>query len=251
MKIPLPEKFKSKIKKILKIDDYLIEENYKDMDENFFCLYHKCVNYTMTGIESLFSLYQIVNYVLKNNVPGDFVECGVWKGGCSMVMGYMLEENKINDRRIYMYDTFEGMTEAGENDIDLNGNFAKMLMEKSKKTDIKNTIWCYSPIEEVKSNLSKTNYELLEFIKGRVEDTIPGKVPEKISILRLDTDFYESTYHELKYLYPLLQKGGILLIDDYGHWKGARKVVDKYFSEMNINPLLNRINYSLRVFIKQ
>lgn len=109
----------------------------------------------------------------------------------------------------------------------------------------------YSPFEEVKSNLSKTNFDSLIFVKGLIEDTIPEIMPDKISILRLDTDFYESTYHELINLFPLLQKGGVLIIDDYGHWKGAKKAVDKYFSEINIYPLLNRINYSQRVFIKQ
>ncbi len=87
-------------------------------------------------------------------------------------------------------------------------------------------------------------------IKGKVEETIPHDIPEKISILRLDTDWYESTYHELVHLYPRLVKGGVLIIDDYGHWQGARKAVDQYFQENNIPVLLNWIDYTGRVAVK-
>jgi hypothetical protein len=85
---------------------------------------------------------------------------------------------------------------------------------------------------------------------GKVEDTIPADIPEKIALLRLDTDWYESTKHELIHLFPRLQKGGVLIIDDYGFWKGARKAVDEYFAENNIQILLNRIDDTGRMAIK-
>jgi hypothetical protein len=104
----------------------------------------------------------------------------------------------------------------------------------------------------VKLNIESTNYpkNLVHFVKGKVEDTIPQTMPEKIAILRLDTDWYESTYHELKHLFPKLVKGGIIIIDDYGHWKGAREAVDQYFTENGIHILLNRIDYTGRIGIK-
>ncbi|MFX1257024.1 MAG: TylF/MycF/NovP-related O-methyltransferase [Promethearchaeota archaeon] len=92
--------------------------------------------------------------------------------------------------------------------------------------------------------------ESVVYIKGKVENTIPNMIPEKISLLRLDTDWYNSTYHELKHLYPILSQKGIIIIDDYGHWKGARKATDNYFKENNVQILLNRIDYKGRLGIK-
>ncbi len=113
-------------------------------------------------------------------------------------------------------------------------------------------VWAYSALEEVKHNLLSTGYpaERISFIKGKVEETIPLNAPPQIALLRLDTDWYESTYHELVHLFPRLSSGGILIIDDYGHWKGARKAVDKYFSENKLDLLLHRIDYSGRICVK-
>jgi len=91
----------------------------------------------------------------------------------------------------------------------------------------------------------------LIFIQGKVEDTLPKITPEKISLLRLDTDWYESTYQELLHLFPKLSKGGTIIIDDYGHWKGAREAVDDYFKEKGIKILLNRIDEIGVIGIKQ
>ena len=86
-------------------------------------------------------------------------------------------------------------------------------------------------------------------IEGKVEETIPGQAPGAISLLRLDTDWYESTAHELKYMYPALSAGGVLIIDDYGHWRGSREATDEYFSSHS-RVLLNRLDYSGRIAIK-
>ena len=88
------------------------------------------------------------------------------------------------------------------------------------------------------------------YIKGKVEETIPEIIPGKISLLRLDTDWYESTLHNLNHLFPLLSKGGILILDDYGHWQGARKAVDEYLEKNNVKILLNRIDYTGRIAVK-
>jgi hypothetical protein len=154
-------------------------------------------------------------------------------------------------RKIFLYDTFAGMTEPTKKDV----NFCNQPAIEEYQTSLKQTHndWCFSPIEEVKKNLVSTGYpeSNLIFVKGKIEDTIPQTVPEKIAILRLDTDWYESTYHELCHLYPLLSRGGILILDDYGHWKGAKEATDKYFSETKQKIFLSRVDYSCRIGIKQ
>jgi hypothetical protein len=90
----------------------------------------------------------------------------------------------------------------------------------------------------------------MHFVKGKVEDTIPASTPDRIAILRLDTDWYASTRHELEHLYPLLAPGGVLIIDDYGHWEGCRQAVDEYFASRNLQVLLNRVDYTGRIAVK-
>ncbi|MDD3772987.1 MAG: macrocin O-methyltransferase [Weeksellaceae bacterium] len=205
----------------------------------------------MTSIERAFALFEACKYVIKNNIEGDFVECGAWKGGSAMIMAYVLLLLNEHDRQIFLYDTFEGMSEPGVQDIDVNGISAKELLQKDdSKTG---HVWARSPEDEVRSNLYSTGYnkENIHFIKGKVEYKIPEFSPKQISLLRLDTDWYESTKHELVHLYPLLSQSGILIIDDYGHWAGARKAVDEYFTGINEKVFLNRIDYTGRLIIKQ
>lgn len=219
-------------------------------DREFMRVYEMVKPFTMTSLERIFSLYTSVQYVLRNDIPGSFVECGVWKGGSSMAIALCLIMNGRTDRDIYMYDTFEGMPEPSAKDVDIFENKAGDLLNRSKKEV--DPIWCYSSLDEVKNNMAKTNYpqDKIHYVQGKVEETIPGVIPRSISLLRLDTDWYESTRHELYHLFPLLQKKGVLIIDDYGHWQGARKAVDEYFMENNIPILLNRIDYTGRIAIK-
>lgn len=223
---------------------------YPDLDEEFMELKKKCMKHTMTSVESLFYTYNATKYVIENNIPGDFVECGVWKGGNTMMVALTLMEFKERGRNIYLYDTFEGMSEPTNKDISYKDENANIVWAQSQKDN--HTDWCYSPIDEVKNNLYSTGYpkEKLFFIKGKVEDTIPETVPEKISVLRLDTDWYKSTYHELFHLYPLLTKNGFLIIDDYGYWQGAREAVNEYVKENNIKIFMNRLDDSARAGIK-
>lgn len=222
--------------------------NLSDIEQdNFFLEINKKVkDYTLVPVERCYSLYQTVNYIIKNNIEGDLVECGVWKGGSSMLMAYTLLEAGISNRKIYLYDTFEGMTKPGE----MDGQEEKDQWDRGKVTDTLNNM-CYSPIEEVKANMNKTGYpvENIVLVKGKVEETVPGTIPSKISLLRLDTDWYESTKHELIHLYPLLEKHGVLIVDDYGAWQGARKATDEYFTSIP-NTFLGRIDYTGRIVIK-
>ena len=217
-----------------------------EQDKKFLVLYKKVKDYTLVPVERCFVLYQTVQYIIKNNIEGDFVECGVWKGGSSMLMAYTLQDAGISNRKIYLYDTFEGMTKPGE----MDGPEEKDQWEQGKVTDTLNNM-CYSPIEEAKANMDKTGYpaENIIIVKGRVEDTIPRTISSKISLLRLDTDWYESTKHELVHLFPLLEKNGVLIVDDYGAWQGARKATDEYFNKIP-NTFLGRVDYTGRIVIK-
>jgi O-methyltransferase len=220
-------------------------------DVTFMGLFSQCRAYTMTSVERMYSLYLSLNYVIDNNVGGDFVECGVWKGGSSMLISLFLKQKGITDRKIYLYDTFEGMSEPSEMDKTSNGELASVLLKDQEKEN-EESIWCYSSIEEVKNNLHLTGYPLenIIFVKGKVEDTLAGNLPGKLAILRLDTDWYESTKIELELLYPLLNLNGIMIIDDFGFWEGAKRAVIEYFDKIGKTPLLHRIDFTGRLIIK-
>lgn len=236
-----------------KIGEFLVRKKQsafpKDMDIHFREIYEKSKDYSMVSMDGLYSIFEAIKYVSNAKIQGDVVECGVWRGGSMMVAAFTLNYLKEKERFIYLYDTFEGMPEPGEVDRKLRTNeFAKQTwIEKQGQGG-----WAKSSLEEVKKNLYSIEEfpkEKLIFVEGKVEDTIPQIVPEKISVLRLDTDWYSSTYHELKHLYPLLSVGGVVIIDDYGSWSGSRDATDKYFEENNINLYLHRIG-TTRIGVK-
>jgi hypothetical protein len=214
-------------------------------------IYDAVKPYTMTSPERVNALINAVHYIVANKIDGAMVECGVWKGGSTMAMMLTLKKLRDENRDFYLYDTFSGMSAPSDADVSFRGDKAHEKFSKVKISEDASD-WCLSPWEEVKQNVFSTGYQKdkIHFIKGKVEDTIPENMPPKISLLRLDTDWYESTKHELTYLFPLLQLNGVLFIDDYGHWEGARKAVDEYISDKNICILLNRIDYTGRIGIK-
>lgn len=221
-----------------------------DFDETTRQLIRSVWPYTMTSPERLFSLRRSVEYVVKCEIPGAIVECGVWRGGSMMMVARTLLELGVRDRHLYLFDTFEGMSEPTTVDKEYSGKSAKDLLERSDKQSSR--VWAYSTLEEVRRAMQDTGYDERNtfFIKGKVEETLPGQAPQNIAILRLDTDWYESTYHELVHLYPRLVPGGVLILDDYGHWEGARRAVDEYISSQNLRLLLNRIDYTGRICVK-
>lgn len=209
--------------------------------------------YTMTSQERLVTLSRAVEYIIKQNVKGDIVECGVWRGGSMMLLAYKLVQLGCQDKNLFLIDTFEGMTEPTNSDIDHEGvDSIKLLESESDNKYSGSNVWCYSSINEVKENLSKTKYNpsKIHYLKGKVEETLPDDNIKEICLLRLDTDWYESTKHELETLYNKLVVGGVLIIDDYGHWLGAKKAVDEFFKKRKINMFLNRIDYTGRLGIK-
>ncbi len=221
-------------------------------NESFMQIYNQCKPYTMTSPERMYSLYLSMNYIIDNRLEGDLAECGVWRGGSSMMMALMLKQKGITDKKIYLYDTYEGMSAPTEFDTTARGVKASTVMTGTSRSKSADSIWCYSPLDEVKGNLYSTGYpkENLFFVQGKVEDTLPDIKPGKLCMLRLDTDFYESTKIELEQLYPLLIEKGILIIDDFGHWDGVKKAVREYFEAHDHHPLLQRIDYTARMMIK-
>jgi O-methyltransferase len=207
--------------------------------------------YTMTSPERILALIQAVSYVVRYHIPGDIVECGVWRGGSIMAAALTLMRLNQSNKDFYLFDTFAGTVKPGPLDVAFDGAQATEEFERQRITDDSSN-WSNASLEEVKAAVFSTGYnqERFHFITGRVEDTIPSQAPASISILRLDTDWYKSTRHELTHLFPRLSRGAVLIIDDYGHYQGARQACDEYFSEQNICLLLNRIDYTGRIAVK-
>jgi|SRR5579864_561953 len=228
-----------------------LAQRFPDLDPAFPPLYEACRDATMTSVERLYALYKAVEYVVRADIPGDFVECGVWRGGSVMMMALALQAFGGVGRRLHCFDTFEGMPLPSERDIRHDtGEPAVDLL--AQNPDRESGFWARAPLEEVQRNLARTGYpaDLILYCRGRVEDTLPASAPETVALLRLDTDWYHSTKHELLCLYPRVAAGGVLIIDDYGFFRGARQATDEYFAESGAPMLLNRIDNTGRIGVK-
>lgn len=220
--------------------------------ESFAAIWRQVRPYTMTSINRGFALYNAVHHVLDAGIPGDFVECGVWRGGSAMIIALALLERGVTNRRIMLFDTFEGMTDPVEDDRDLHGVPADRQLEEA---DDDSLMKARCDLDTVRANMLSTGYvrENIAYIKGDVTKTLPTDRIRKIALLRLDTDFYESTRAELDHLYPLVSPGGVIVVDDYGHWQGARKAVDEFLDEERAAGrahFLAPLDYTGRLFVK-
>lgn len=195
--------------------------------------------FSMTSRERIYELYESLEYIRLSNLEGDIVECGVWKGGNILGIIEYLSFYNIETKTVWLYDTFNGMTEPEDIDMDLNQRQASSIMHLPH-------VLAYSSLDEVKQNLSRSkfNKNSIKYIIGDVSETlkIPENIPKSISLLRLDTDWYKSTKDELYYLYPNLARNGVLIVDDYGHWRGSKTACDEYFLNKNIK--MSQIDYT-------
>ena len=207
--------------------------------------------FTMTSPERLHALIEAVRYVIRSGIPGSIVECGVWKGGSMMAAALALCELGQIQRQLYLFDTFEGMPRPSAIDTNYQGECATEIFE-ALKTGTDSSEYCRAQLDDVRSAVTSTGYpsEKIHLVKGKVEMTIPAAAPESIALLRLDTDWHESTSHELTHLFPRLSPGGVLIIDDYGHWDGCRRAVDEYFELNSAKLFLARIDYTGRIGVK-
>lgn len=220
------------------------------VEPGFRAVHDACAPFTMGTVERLYALYQAIRYLEERAIPGDFVECGVWRGGSAMACAHTLRQLGSTHRRLHLYDTFAGMSEPGARDVDFRGRDARPTWEASRDGD--GSDWCRAGLEDVRRNMQSTGYpaDAVRLVAGKVEETLPAEAPARIALLRLDTDWYESTYHELVHLYPRLAPGGVLIVDDYGYWKGAREATDQYFREAGVRMLLTRLDHTARMGIK-
>jgi hypothetical protein len=230
------------------------EHELRELSDADRLIVERSLPFTMTGVPRLQSVIDAVRYCVRRQVPGAFAECGVWLGGSVLAMILTLQELGATDRDIHLYDTFEGMTAPTGADT---SPLHPPALETWKEMDGRPYRELFDPEvfneEAVRKTVLSTGYprERLHFVRGAVEETLPGGAPERLALLRLDTDWYESTRHELEHLYPRLSEGGVLIIDDYGHWEGARRAVDEYFAGGSTAPLLlNRIDYTGRIAVK-
>jgi hypothetical protein len=213
-------------------------------------------NLTRVSRERLFATLMSCKYVLQNNLDGDFVECGVWRGGNSIIAAGIFKMYN-SCKKVYLYDTFQGMTAPTEVDTRLgeDGSAAKEALDtteldKNKKWTM--NIWCYASIDDVKANFSTLDLlsENVVFVQGDILKTLDTTIPDKISVLRLDTDWYESTKKEMDVLYERIVRNGVLMVDDYGYWAGSKKAVDEYFEKNPPRPFLQYIDNTGRLGIK-
>ena len=224
-----------------------------DLEPEFLELYELCREQTMTTIERMYALYAATRYVVDNKVPGDFVECGVWRGGSVTMIALTLLRLGCTDRTLWLYDTFDGMTPPSDDDVqEMSGRLASEILAEHEKS-VDDPFWGLAPRSIVEENLSRAGYptDRIRLVEGNVLTTIPSEAPAQIALLRLDTDWYASTRHELEHLYPSIVRGGVLIVDDYGYWRGARKATDEYFAALPERPLLHRIDYTGRICVKQ
>lgn len=225
--------------------------NGADMDAAFAEIYERCRLFSMTSRERLYAVYKAVEYVQAARIEGAFVECGVWRGGSMMVAAEALRLFGGPSRDVHLFDTYEGLPQPDEADADIWGNDSRGWWAE-KKTSERSSDWARSHIDEVRANMASTGYppERIRYVKGMVEDTLPAEAPDRIAFLRLDTDWYSSTRHEMEHLFPRLVPNGIIIIDDYGHFRGARKAVDEYLAAHRIPLMLTRIDYTGRIAVK-
>ena len=211
-----------------------------DVEDNLFWeLHRKCAPYSLLTPEKFYDLYCAMTYICLRSLPGDVVECGVWKGGAVMLAAEILRYHAREDVDIYLYDTFEGFVERSEVDVTAVGG---REIGRARHANF---------MTEVRANIAKTGYPLsrVHFIAGDVRQTVKRGGHKEIALLRLDTDTYASTLHELVSLYDHVVSGGVLIIDDYGYSRGCRAATDEFFADRP-KLLFNRPNSGARSAIK-
>ncbi|MBX9951402.1 MAG: TylF/MycF family methyltransferase [Candidatus Obscuribacterales bacterium] len=195
---------------------------------------------TMLPMARMRNLRHCVVDTIKNNVPGDLIETGVWRGGATIYMRAILKAYNITDKTVWVADSFEGLPEP---DSELNP-----IEYKAFKGPVMTKVYKHFAVglDEVKRNFAA--YDLLDeqvqFLKGWFKDTLPDAPIKSLSVLRLDGDFYESTIDSLNNLYPKLSRGGYLIIDDYGEesWTECKRAVEEYRAKHGIKDELIRVD---------
>ncbi len=198
--------------------------------------------HTMTTKERIANIEVATRHLVRHGIAGAIVECGVGAGGSMMAVALTLLDLAASDRDMWLYDTYEGMPPPTQADVSILGKPATRKYERKMRTG--DGAWHRYALDLVQANLAATGYpaDRLHFVKGLVQDTLPGNTIGPIAMLRLDTNLYESTCAEMEHLFPLLVPGGVFIVDDYNKWLGQRRAVDEYFERHGVRMLLNRID---------
>ncbi|MFI6042566.1 TylF/MycF/NovP-related O-methyltransferase [Nocardia sp. NPDC051321] len=224
----------------------------RQLDPEFVRLYESVQHATQTSVAMSYALRIATKYIVDSAIPGDVVECGVWRGGSAAIATATLREHGDLARTIWLYDTFNWTwdTPTDEDQLQLPSGDMKLTDLLASVTDSVQDEG--SDQASVTETVCGTGYprERIRCVEGLVQNTIPDDAPDRIALLRLDTDLYDSTRHELEHLYPRLSVGGVLIVDDYGKYSGATKAVDEYFAKLNEPVLLNRIDTQGRICVK-
>lgn len=200
-------------------------------------LYNVVRPYTMSSNARLRALHYAVRHVVKNNIAGDVVECGTASGGSAALMGLALKQTG-SGRTLWVFDTFEGLPPPTHDDpdFDVAKNFTGTC--RGELSDVENLFRQLSILERAR------------LVKGLFQETLPTCDVGNIAVLHLDGDWYDSVKTCLDNLYDKVSPGGVIQIDDYGHWAGARKAVDQFLLRRRIAADLRYIDYTGRQFIK-
>lgn len=235
-----PEPYRTVYEIYPNIEEQRRHSRFPDIkDKYFWSTFDKCKAYSMIGVDAFYNLYRSVEYLAHNSIPGDFVECGVFLGGAVLAMSEFAHHFGLHGRRFLLYDTFTGFASNTVAETDYRGERVDFYPHPN----------C---METVRSVLAQSHYPKEQFVlvPGMVEETLAQTKPAEICLLRLDTDYYESTRVELAELYPRLVSGGVLIIDDYGCFQGSRRATDEFLQAQKLRPLLSRVNTSVRAAVK-
>lgn len=196
--------------------------------------------HTMIGMKRLDSLQECIETVLRENVPGDFIETGVWRGGACIFMRAMLAAHGIAVRRVFVADSFQGLPppDATRWPADRGDGYHRMPIFAVTRQEVEDNFRNYGLLDE-----------RVVFLEGWFKDTLPGAPLARLAILRLDGDMYGSTMEALENLYPKLASGGFCIVDDYS-LEGCRKAVDDYRGRHGIASPLVEIDWTGRYWRK-
>lgn len=192
-----------------------------------------------------------IDYCHRNQIDGAFVECGVWKGG-NAIVAKAAAESLEDTREFVLFDTYTGHLPPGPLDVSLeDGSLARHKFDRITRSE---GAWAAVSTAEVVANFSSLGVSVdhVKFVEGDMLKTlyVARNIPEKIAVLRLDTDWYEPTKAQLEVLWKRLVIGGVLLLDDYGHWSGSKKAVDDFFDSIGTRPFLTFTDWSGRAAVK-
>jgi len=228
---------KQKRRRLLDFASRLAELRDRVAPREFGRLMARIRPFSMMSYARLKGIYKGVCDVINRDIKGDFVECGTARGGCAGLMR-LTAKVRGDDRPMWVYDTFEGLPLPSVDDPDHE-------LAKSRVGQ------CRGEFEDVRSLFENLGViENTRLIKGLFQDTLPETRPESISLLHLDGDWYESTKVCLDHLYDKVTPGGVIQIDDYGHWAGARKALHEFFEARGISVKLTYLDYTGRQFVK-